>query len=170
MARPGCCRGRARGVPAGPAPGGVAAGGTRAPPGSWLAEALGRSASTHAVPSDFGSQLVFRHSSIPHRCPTGPQGTTYLLPPALGALARRAGRWFQQSPSLPSPSSLHVPCPVGSGSSAPGLPIPGPRSRSAPCTWLGPAPTGSSSAPGLLLPGELGALPGALQTAPGYSR
>lgn len=45
-----------------------------------------------------------------------------------------------------------------------------PLPQGCPSQGHGPAPTGSSSAPGLLLPGELGALPGALQTAPGYSR
>lgn len=67
-----------------------------------------RSAGTHAVPGDFGSRPVFWHGSVPHRCPTGPQGTTYRLPPAPDVLA---GRWFLQSPSSPSPHSLHMPWP-----------------------------------------------------------
>lgn len=148
------------------------------PPGLWLAEAVGRrSTSTHTVPGDFGSQPVFLHGSVTHRCPTGSQGTTYQLPPAPGTPARRAGRWFLQSPSLPSPRSLHTPwpCLVGSSSSAQlcpsqgrspaPLPVPSSAPLPGPAQHLGPALPGPPPAPGLPLPGELGAL----QTAPGYS-
>lgn len=87
---------------------GAAVRGMWAPLGSWLAEGTGRSAGTHSIPGGFGSQMVFWHSSIPHRHPAGPQGTTYLLQPAPGAwCGARSCRALHCHP----PSSLHTPWP-----------------------------------------------------------